>query len=341
MSKYAAFCWLAVLAWCGCTRFSSIHPADQTVYSRYESDFAAAGGGQAFTSAMDALLRIYCSADYTIYQFSQRQTLQRHQLSENTLKRAISTTWLTRSVYSTGTLVDMHGSGVLIVTCNHITDFADTLISYRRDQTGRQTLYVETVSIKVRQTLTAPSLTDEVELEVLGCDREKDILLLVGRFKISPTKEVAVFPFQFGPAGNLEWGTKTALLGFPRGVKSVTRGMVCNPVVQRDGKFVIDALFNMGYSGGPVLATRREGDGFEWIGMALSSAGESLSVLVPEESFGLSDSEDYPGIARTHRLDRIFYGLCNVVSAEEIARVFRQHRDLLRRNGFDLAADQR
>jgi hypothetical protein len=70
--------------------------------------------------------------------------------------------------------------------------------------------------------------------------------------------------------------------------------MVCNPVVQRDGKFVIDALFNMGYSGGPVLATRREGDGFEWIGMALSSAGESLSVLVPEESFGLSDSEDYP-----------------------------------------------
>jgi hypothetical protein len=199
--------------------FSSIHPADQTVYSRYESDLLLPAAARRLPPhgcfAADLLFR-----DYTIYQFSQRQTLQRHQLSENTLKRAISTTWLTRSVYSTGTLVDMHGSGVLIVTCNHITDFADTLISYRRDQTGRQTLYVETVSIKVRQTLTAPSLTDEVELEVLGCDREKDILLLVGRFKISPTKEVAVFPFQFGPAGNLEWGTKTALLGFPRGSRA-------------------------------------------------------------------------------------------------------------------------
>ncbi|MBN1542012.1 trypsin-like peptidase domain-containing protein [candidate division KSB1 bacterium] len=340
MPKLFAFFHIGVVFLYGCAPFSPLRTIDRSVVEeRYESDFEAAGGGPALSRALNSVERIYCSAEYTTYHFSKRQTLQRHQLSATTLNRAISRSRMTRSVYGTGTLVDSHASGVLIVTCNHIADFSDTLLTFRRDPDGRSTPFIESVSIKIRQTLSAPALSEDTELQILGRDRDKDILLLVGRFAVPRVLTVSVFPFGFGAARDLEWGSKTVLLGFPRSVKSITRGMVSNPMLQSDGKFTIDALFNMGYSGAPVLAVRQDGRGFEWVGMALSAAGESLPILIPEQGFGLAGSEEYSGMMWTHRLDRIFYGLCYAVSAEEIIRLLQLHRDLLRQNGFDLAID--
>ena len=87
-----------------------------------------------------------------------------------------------------------------------------------------------------------------------GLDEKNDIAILSKEFSTPPKLHIPVFRYPIGKARELEWGSFIYLIGYPKGYKIITKGIVSDPDRDRQGSFLIDALFNSGLSGGILLA---------------------------------------------------------------------------------------
>ena len=65
------------------------------------------------------------------------------------------------------------------------------------------------------------------------------------------------------------------------GHKMITRGIVSNTRDDKSDSFLIDALFNRGFSGGIILAIRDGVPNFELVGMAKSVSAKNEYLLTP------------------------------------------------------------
>ena len=89
-------------------------------------------------------------------------------------------------------------------------------------------------------------------MEVLAIDRKSDIAILGKEIEGEKPNNIKVFPYLMGDSKELEWGSFVYIMGFPLGHAMITRGIVSDPYKIRKGSFLIDAVFNQGFSGGPV-----------------------------------------------------------------------------------------
>jgi hypothetical protein len=117
----------------------------------------------------------------------------------------------------------------------------------------------------------------------------------------------------------------------------ITRGIVSNPKSVDSGSFLVDALFNRGFSGGLVLAIKDGVPNFELVGMAKSVSAHSEYILRPEKT---PDQHKYdpalPYLGEIHvELKReINYGITHSLSMEAIRDFFRANEDHLHKLGF-------
>ncbi|MDZ7338975.1 MAG: serine protease [candidate division KSB1 bacterium] len=243
------------------------------------------------------------------------------------------------SVAGTGVVLLQNQREMVVLTCNHVLDFADTIRHYYLDENKRPTNHLRALSVRYRQDVFIFHRSGEWTVgELIANDRENDIALL----KTSRSEQhlaEAPLPCPFGDAGSLKLGQEVYVLGFPKGFFAVTRGLVSPS--RGKGRFMVDIAFNRGYSGGVVVRLDGAKRAMEYVGMATSAAYDSQYLLVPAaETVPPASESDVPyvGDVFVEELKLINYGITFVVTSNVVGDFLRTHEERLQRMGFPLTS---
>ncbi len=253
-------------------------------------------------------------------------------------KMATSIEYHNNSVIGTATILYAAGHHVALLTCAHVVDFPDTVLVFYREVDGSQR-YLQSISIKEKQRNYVADFPEGGELEILAMDKENDLALLGKEFIRKPRINLQVFPYPFGRARELSWGNFVYLLGYPKGYKMVTKGIVSQPNRNKKHFFLVDALFNKGFSGGVVLAVRDGVPNFELVGIANSVAADYEYLLVPPDTVvksGYDPYLPYRGDIYIEFRKYINYGITFVISAETIKKFLQKNQYRLEEMGYNL-----
>jgi hypothetical protein len=257
------------------------------------------------------------------------------------LKKAVSEVFYNNSVIGTATVIQYTGRTITLLTCAHVVDFADTVITYFTTGEGKPTAYVQSVAFKQRQDNFIADLPERGQLEILLMDKKRDIALLGTRFTSDRHYPIPVFDYPLGKAKTLEWGSFVYLMGYPKGYQMVTEGIVSQPNRDSDGSFLVDALFNKGFSGGIVLAIKDGVPNFELVGIANSVSADYEYVMSPPENIsrtGYNSRIPYHGEIYVEFNKVINYGITFVISMESIQTSIQENESVLLDKGYDLSS---
>ncbi len=157
------------------------------------------------------------------------------------------------------------------------------------------------------------------------------------RFVQYKLNQFPVFSYPLGNAKNLEWGSFVYALGYPMNYKMITKGIVSSPNRDESGSFLIDAVFNRGFSGGIVLAIRDGVPNFELVGLVRSVPAEYEYVLKPEaptEGYEYNPLLPYKGNIMIEQRVNIKYGVTRVIPIETIVEFINKNADKLLKFGY-------
>ena len=176
-------------------------------------------------------------------------------------------------------------------------------------------------------------------MEILAVDYKNDIVLLGKEFIRYQQNIIPVFDYPLGSAKKLEWGSFVYMVGFPKGHQMITKGIVSQPNRDKKGSFLVDALFNKGFSGGIVLAIRDGVPNFELVGMAGSVSADVNYLMVPPAN--IKEREFDPRIPYNDNIfvkaDRtINYGITFIISSEIIREFLLKNKEGVLERGFSL-----
>jgi hypothetical protein len=304
---------------------------------RYGSEFP----GRNATGEMERITRsvrkVYSVSTYTTYQFRREAKITGYDLSLELYKKAawgvISTN---ETVFGTATIIGLLHSQVALLTCAHIVQSPDTLISYFEPAEGDPSRYIQSFSIKERQENWIKELSSCGPFMVLASDAQSDIALL-GKKCENLADSVEVFPYPAGSARELGWGSFVYIFGFPMGNQVVTKGIVSPAAKRPMGEFSVDALLNKGFSGGIILAIRDGVPNFELVGMVKtvnSTRGQFLKPASDQQR--IPDWMPYQGEAYVGFSENLQYGMNAVIPFEAILGFYKNNRSQLISGGYDL-----
>lgn len=279
-----------------------------------------------------SVLKITCSSYYKNYFYEYPQ--QKNTLLGNLLYNENITS---NSVAGTGLIIHQSSARQLILTCHHIFDFEDTLKTFYYDENKNPTEHLSTLSIKSAQKIYIFHKNgSRSQGFIIAQDKVNDLALIE---TIPGSILLTEYPFdgQFGNAGNIKLGEEIHLLGFPKGFFMVSRGLASPSNFKN--KFMVDAPFNRGFSGGIVIRFIDQKPNYEYIGMANSIAYTSQNVLVPVDDPQLVEqykSHPYEGYSYVKELKLINYGLTFVIKSEEIKEFLKSQTYELKNLGLDV-----
>ncbi len=322
----------------------------ETVYptlndGKYDSEFPYKSSSSELERISESVQRINCTTFYKIYTFDKSDEITYRMLSEDVLnKNAISEEYGNKSLAGTAFTVSSENGAIALVTCAHIVNFADTIISYRSYDDGTLSPYIETISIKDKENIYVAGFPEGSEVELLAQDDQEDIAILGRKYSAQTGFRIPVFPYPAGSAKDLEWGTFVYLFGYPINYQMVTKAIVSSPNRDSQGAFLVDAVVNPGFSGGLVLAIRDGVPHFELVGMVQWVPEEEETYLAPKK---LNSGRTYnPLIPYTGEIfpqkhKSIKYGITKVIPVEAIKRFIAENREKLKSEGYEISLHSR
>lgn len=304
----------------------------------YDSEFPGQPTSEELNKVMSAVKLLSTIAFYEGHEFALESRITRGQISDETIdERAVNKFHFNQPATGTATVIYNYAHRVALLTCAHIVSYPDTIVSYYRDDKERLTDFVRSVAFKVRQNINIIDFYLGSDFEILAEDKTNDIAIIGKNLTIDTPFLVPTFKYPLGRARELDWGNFVYLIGYPRGEKMITSGLVSKPGRDRDGTFLVDAVFNRGFSGGMVLALRDGVPNFELVGMAKSVPAESKLYLAPDKKFKLLENltyDNYQGIQRVENYENIFYGITFVIPAETIGEFIKLNAPELIKRGY-------
>lgn len=300
----------------------------------YDSDFFI-GDDSKLSNLISSVKMINCFAYYETYSFS-RDSQQ--SLIELDKKKALNKVHFTETASGTATIIYSFKDKVAFLTCAHILNFPDTLITYFRNDEKVDTEIIETFTIKTRQSIILPELSVSNEVKILSIDHKKDLALVGKEFSEQNTRKYIPFNLKAGNTSELKWGTKVYIIGYPLNNKMITSGLVSPSSSKEKDYFFIDAVFNRGFSGGIVLATRDGAPNFELVGIVKSGTVHRKFNLIPD-----TDSPDfvflphfpYEGKSLIEERKEIKYGVTKIMTVEKIIDFIDDSKSTLENLGYD------
>ena len=306
---------------------------------RYVTAFPFHNASDRLEVITQSVSKLIVVAYYKIYQFDKDDHLNQYSLSTRMLKKnTASITDTHESISGTATLISYDNGKVALLTCAHILDFPDTVISYFDASQTLSTNEIRSVSIKVRQENYCRSLPGCGPMNILAMDREADVAI-IGHTCNEHYQDMKIFGCRAGHARELGWGSAAYVIGYPMGNLMVTHGIVSDPNSDESGSFMIDALFNKGFSGGIILAERDSTPNFELVGMVRSAYSRKEYMLKPEKEmheFSYNSNSSYTGEIRVGTEETINYGVTYAISIESLRAFYRKYRAGLIQSGYNL-----
>ncbi|PWN06217.1 S1 family peptidase [Rhodohalobacter mucosus] len=285
----------------------------------------------------DSVVRIQNTVTYRTYQLHSGSGLTETQADTVNLESLSAHTFI-ESHSNAGTAIIMsNGNGYSsLFTASHTVTFPDTVYHYAPQNPSEDDRWVEAVSIKESVSHFFFGGNSVFEFEVLANDPVMDLAVLLYRWGRDGDPGLEPLAISAGDFDKLDWTDRVYVLGYPRGVRMVTSGMVSKQEINSRRTFAVDAIFNRGFSGGPMFTVRNDGRGLEWMGVLTSASAEKEFYLSPDYRQGIEMSHGRPftGIPIIQETSRINYGISFGVDINQIADFYEDNRTVLRRNGI-------
>jgi hypothetical protein len=310
----------------------------KTIYAgRYGSEFPSGNASGEIEIITRSVKKVYSVSSYTTFQFRREAKITGYHLHQGIYTKAawgvISTN---ETAFGTATIIGFLNSHVALLTCAHIVQSPDTLVSYFEPANEDPSRYIQSISIKEKQEIWVKELSSCGPFTILASDIPSDIAIL-GKNCESLTDTVMPFPYPSGLARDLGWGSFVYVFGYPMGNQVITTGIVSLTSKRPMGEFSIDALLNKGYSGGIILALRNGVPNFELVGMVKTVNSTREEFLKPSsDQQRAPDWMPYQGEVYIGTSENIQYGLNAVVPFEIILNFYKKNRQELITNGYNL-----
>ncbi|MEJ2594780.1 MAG: serine protease [bacterium] len=298
---------------------------------RYDSEFPSKSISRELEFISRTVKKLDCLAFYMSYVFPPDNTLDEMPLTkENLRKQSVMNTVTNESVTGTAIVIYYDGGMAGLLTCAHVIDFPDTIVTRYDNGAGP----IQVLSVKVRQQNYIKDMSDGENVEVVVVDEDHDLALLKKRLgDISMRPQVLNYPI--GNTRDLEWGSIVYILGYPQGQQMVTRAIVSNPGEVSKDRFLTDAVYNKGISGSPVFAIRDGVPNLEWVGVATSSSAQQIYYTKPGKKTPdfINPEEPYTGDLFVDRVKTINYGITFNTTIESVLKIIRDNEKLLEQKG--------
>ncbi len=332
-----------VMGWMttSCTRYITAASPPGLHDGKYDSSFPFGNDTDALEKIVASVRLLNAVAHYKQYDFSRAQEISPSQFTGDFLKKHADQQYVSQDfAVGTATVIYADRNRIAVLTCAHVVNFPDTVITYYILPDGSADSLIRSVAIKTKERIHLSDLRQGENLKILAMDTDLDVAVLGKEFVYHPPKTMPVLPVPPGKARELHWGNFVYVIGFPAGKKMITRGIISNPNRGTRHGFLVDALFNRGFSGGIVLALRDGVPNFELVGIVNSVSAETEVKLAPESGIdqSLVDSNiPYTGNIYLRTQKNINYGISFGISIEAIRDFIREHSIELENAGYHLA----
>jgi hypothetical protein len=307
--------------------------------NKYDSEFPYSSCSQQLEEISRTIKLITSLGYYTSYVFNEEMKIMASDIKTIDLKTRAAKIINYNSVSSgTATIIHSQGRSIALLTCAHIVNFPDTIVTYFNLEDGSLSLFIQSISVKVGQSNYVPDIPERGYVDILAMDVKNDIAV-IGKTLSTVTANIntPVFAYPIGKARELEWGDFVYVFGYPLNYKMISKALVSNPDHDKGNSFLIDAVFNRGFSGGLVLAIRDGVPHFELVGLVRSVPAENEFVLKPilkNPDAELNPQLPYKGEFTIEKRQAIKFGITKVIGIETILEFFKTNKDLLERQGF-------
>lgn len=327
----------------GCSR--DIILTDRGPQAYYQTGYPVQDMSRELERIFRSVKRINVTGHYEIFIFSPESRITDADINKpDTYDKAIETLSFTNTKAGTAVIVASTLTETALITNNHVVEFPDTIIGYYKDKDRirrrSDPQYIEQISIKRSQINLVYDMPQFGAFDILANDKQNDIAL-IGVKHGSDTVPIGVPTIRIsaGDPSKLSWGSFTYIIGYPKGYKMVTRGIVSDPNRDHRGSFFLDALFNEGISGGLILAVRGETGELEWIGLARAGSASTEMIVTPPDvdPDDLDFLRPYLGDLFIVPTQRIEYGITFPVSMKMIQQFLRQNERELQRRGYSFS----
>lgn len=328
---------LPLLAGCTGYRETGIPYADRT--NTYFSDTGSDLIRSQIKEGFNSVLRIQNTVTYRTYQFHGGSLLTEAEAAAEDLDSVSAHTFLESHSNAGTSIVMSNGNGrSSLFTASHTVTFPDTIYHYAPVNSLQTERLVEAVSLKQSVSHFFFGSGSVFEFEILANDPLRDLAILLYRWGRDGDPGLEPLNIPAGDFEKLDWTDRVYVLGYPRGVRMVTSGMVSRQEINSRRTFAVDAIFNRGFSGGPMFTVRTDGRGLEWMGILTSASAEKEFFLGPDLRQNTEPGHGLPftGVPVIQETSRINYGISFGVDINQIADFYGKNRTILRRNGIPL-----
>ncbi len=331
---------ISIFLW-QCSQPANVIPLEIPRDGLYDSAYPHTDVSVQLNRLSESVLKIYFTAYYKNYFFDRDSQVQRREI-DDALKNIEFRDMVTfsRSSFGTATVVSNENNSIVLLSCAHIGSFPDTLITlFQQPGSQRGEQWVESVAIKQKSTHFIEHDFLKGNLEILAVDNERDLALFGIKQSRSDPFTLRPFPYPFGNMEDLTWGSLVYMMGYPIGHKMVTQGMVSPPEDDDDGTFIVDALFNKGFSGGVVLAVKDGVPNFELVGLAKSISAQTEFYLSPDSRNMLNYSQSlipYEGDMFVTPQRSLHYGVTYCISIDAIHDFIQENTEEIEKIGYSI-----
>ena len=307
---------------------------------KYDSEFPYQGCSRELGQIAETVHVVNTITTYDHFVFDPQSGIRLQDLTGDVLdKKPTAKSSFTRTASGTTTVIYFSGRHMAALTCAHVVEMPDRVITYHADKNGQPTPYVQSVALRRAQAHYIADLPERGDVDVVAADEEADIALVGKVFQGPPERAIAVLRYRLGRARELEWGSFVYLFGCPMAQKMVTKAIVSGPNDDPRGSFLLDATFNRGFSGGIVLAVRDGVPNFEMVGMVGSVPADNDYVLAPPPNPASQEYDTvapYKGDVYVDKKVNIKYGVAKAIPAEALVKFYEANREKLEKKGFHL-----
>ncbi len=305
---------------------------------KYMGIFPHRNDSKQLSEISNSIQRVSCLALYEVYSFRNDSNLKVINLNDSTIKaNYINNTSMDKSNSGTATIIYSDNGKVGLLTCAHIIDFQDTIISFFSNGNGTYSDKVASIAFKKKLFIYIAGFPLGSSVNLIHMDKTSDLALLG---QIYPSKYILDFPVlscNFGDAKKLDLANFVYSIGFPLNYKMISQAIVSRPNYDGNGSFFIDAVINPGFSGGPVLAINNETSKLELVGIIDWVAEENQNIVEPSsqnEGTIYDPHIPYKSDLYIKQLKMIKYGITKIISIEEIESFLKDNKNYFINAGY-------
>lgn len=338
----------------GCHReVVEVGQTGQVKDGKYDSEFPAQPVSAPLKKILKSVHLLSVLAFYRSYYFTKQEAVTAGQFKGNKIdleKR--KNIVFEQPASGTATLIYNDQRRIAFLTCAHIVNFPDTVITYYEDRIRSEQPLVKHFITKVRQTGNIINQPVAFDFRILAIDEETDVAVVgkeiepgdLAGFKADPDDPegdpIRILTLKQGAAQELDWANFVYIIGFPRAKKMVSSALVSSPDYDFMHSFLLDGAMQKGISGGIVIALRDGVPNFELVGMAVGISGKVQYALVPELQKYVNEWEiqgPYYGQIHVEKQEIPEPGMIYVRSIEAIRSFLDEKKDILQEQGYDPA----